>query len=154
MWKSITGLFICLKQRVLDHAKRVVKFVKDLSRPARVAAHAARDVTKTKVELVADNALLRQQLIAAKRQVHRPRMSKPEKLAMTMWSRLTRWWQSAILFVQPDTVLRWHRDVFRFVWWRKSRPNGTKSKTRIAIEIIVLIREMARDNRTWGAERR
>ena len=90
MWKTITGMAAGVKKSVVDHARRVVKFIKDLSRPARVVAHAAKDVTKTKAELIADNAIIRHQLIAAKQRIKRPRMSKPEKVAMTLWSRLTK----------------------------------------------------------------
>jgi hypothetical protein len=27
-----------------------------------------------------------------------------------------RGWKDALMIVQPKTLLRWHRDVFRFVW--------------------------------------
>jgi putative transposase len=66
-------------------------------------------------------------------------------------SRCTRFWKQAILVVQPDTVLRWHRDLFRFYWRWKSRKKARKS--RIASETVGLIREMAENNRFRGAER-
>ena len=48
-------------------------------------------------------------------------------------------------------MLRWHRDLFRFYWRRKSR---TKTREpRIAQETIDLIKQMAQENRLWGAER-
>jgi len=33
-------------------------------------------------------------------------------------------WKTALLIVQPDTLLRWHRDLFRRVWRRKSKRKG------------------------------
>lgn len=56
------------------------------------------------------------------------------------------------MFFQPDTVLRWHREMFRGVWLRKSRPNGN-AKAKLSRETVRLIMGMARSNRTWGAER-
>ena len=46
--------------------------------------------------------------------------------------------------------LRWHRDLFKLVWRRKSRT--TRREPRIPQETIDLIRKMAAEN-TWGAER-
>ena len=52
--------------------------------------------------------------------------------------------------MQPDTILRWHRDLFRRYWRWKSKPEK-KRKTRISPETIALIQPMARENLTWGA---
>jgi hypothetical protein len=60
-------------------------------------------------------------------------------------------WRDAVLIVRPETLLRWHRAGFRLVWrWRsaaRARP------PRVSPEIVELIRQMARENRLWGAER-
>ena len=56
-----------------------------------------------------------------------------------------------LVVVQPDTLLRWHRQAFRWFWRRRSTPASTKPK--IAAETITLIKTMARNNRLWGAER-
>ena len=53
--------------------------------------------------------------------------------------------------VSPETLLRWHRDLFKIVWRRKSRPRGQPK--RLAPEIVTLIQAMAKDNVLWGAER-
>jgi hypothetical protein len=49
------------------------------------------------------------------------------------------------LIVQPDTLLRWHRELFRLYWKRKSKTHTHKPK--VAAETIALIREMATKNR-------
>ena len=53
--------------------------------------------------------------------------------------------------MQPDTVLRWHREMFRWYWRRKSK--GGQKKTKIDAETINLIRQMAKENPLWGGER-
>ena len=52
---------------------------------------------------------------------------------------------------RPDTLRRWHPDLFRRYWRRQSR--NKKRKPRIAQETIDLIRKMAKENRLWGAKR-
>src|SRR5207244_6327872 len=58
---------------------------------------------------------------------------------------------SALLSIRPETVLRWHRMGFRLFWRRKSAPRSRPSP--LATTTIDLIRQMARDNPLWGAER-
>jgi putative transposase len=100
---------------------------------------------------VAENALLRVPLIILRRQVKRPACTKTDRVLLVLLARLVRTWQQALFIVQPDTLLRWHRELFRLVWKRKSK---TASHTpKVAPEIIALIRQMARENRLWGAER-
>jgi putative transposase len=60
-------------------------------------------------------------------------------------------WKQALFLVQPDTLLRWHRELFRLYWKRRSKASTHKPK--VAAETIALIREMATKNRLWGAER-
>ena len=111
---------------------------------------AARDLVRSRPELVAENALLRQQLIILRRQ-KRPQLSQWDRIKLVCLARLTPNWKDALHIVQPDTLLRWHRDLFRFVWRRKSKPKGRRR--RISQETIDLIRQMASENLTWGAER-
>jgi transposase InsO family protein len=109
------------------------------------------DLRRSKSELVAENALLREQLIILKRQVKRPACTNTDRVLLLLLARLVHTWQNAILIVQPDTLLRWHRELFRMVWRYKSK---TISHTpKIAEKTIALIRQMATENRLWGAER-
>jgi putative transposase len=109
------------------------------------------DLPRSKSELVAENALLRQQLIILRRQVKRPTYAKTDRLLLVLLARAVRTWKQALFIVQPETLLRWHRQGFRLFWKYKSRTAARKSK--ISAEIVALIKEMARDNRLWGAER-
>ena len=109
------------------------------------------DLARSKAELIAENALLRQQLIILKRQVKRPACTKRDRILLVLLARGVRAWKQTILIIQPETLLRWHRELFRLYWKRKSK---TASHTpKVAAETIALIRQMATDNRLWGAER-
>jgi transposase InsO family protein len=100
---------------------------------------------------MAENALLRQQLIMLKRQVKRPASTKRDRLLLVLLARVVRAWKQTLFIVQPETLLRWHRELFRLYWKRRSKASSHKPK--VAAETIALIREMARENRLWGAER-
>jgi putative transposase len=109
------------------------------------------DLARSKSELVAENALLRQQLIILRRQVKRPPCAKTDRLILVLLARASRAWKHALFIVQPETLLRWHRQGFRLFWKYKSR--AAFSKPKIAAETVALIKEMAAQNRLWGAER-
>jgi len=109
------------------------------------------DLARSKSELVAENALLRQQLIILRRHIKRPACTKTDRMLLVLLARAVRTWQQALFVVQPETLLRWHRQGFRLFWKYTSRAAARKPK--ISAEAVALIKEMARDNRLWGAER-
>jgi putative transposase len=71
------------------------------------------------------------------------------RLIMVILGRLF-FWRGALVNVQPDTFLRWHRKGFRLLWRWKSRPVG---RPRIPMDLRRLIQEIAVENPTWGEER-
>jgi len=109
------------------------------------------DLGRSKSELLAENALLRQQLIILKRQVKRPACTKKDRILLVLLARAVRAWKQTLFIVQPETLLRWHRELFRLYWKRRSKASSHTPK--VAAETIALIREMATENRLWGAER-
>jgi putative transposase len=109
------------------------------------------DLTRGKAELLAENALLRQQLIILRRQIKRPVYRKTDRVLLVFLARMVRTWKQALFIVQPETLLRWHRELFRVFWKHKSK--ACSSKPRLSHETITLIKEMAANNRLWGAER-
>src|SRR5207248_5746536 len=70
---------------------------------------------------------------------------------LVLLARMVRTWKQALYLLQPETLLRWHRELFRVVWKRKSK--ASSSKPKLTPETISLIKEMAANNRMWGAER-
>ena len=109
------------------------------------------DLARGKSELVAENALLRQQLIVLRRQIKRPIYTKTDRLLLVLLTRAVQAWRQALIIVQPETLLKWHRQGFRLFWKRKSKPMSTQAK--MAAETIALIKEIASNHRLWGAER-
>jgi len=121
-------------------------------RPSPLVGDMIVDVCRSRSQLIAENALLRQQLIVASRAVKRPIFLGCERALLVLLARFVPLWRSALLLVKPETVLRWHREGFR-LWWRwRSRARRSR-EPRLGAEIIALIRRMARDNVCWGAER-
>ena len=109
------------------------------------------DLARTKAELLAENAFLRQQLVVLRRQFQRPVLTPADRLRLILLARLARGWRAALLIVQPDTLLRWHRQGFRLVW--RARSAVTTQRPQVSTETVALIQQLAAENRLWGAER-
>jgi putative transposase len=146
-------LVITIKQRVclIFHAlqKRFLCWVKPPT--TSIVLGTLTDLLRGKSELIAENALLRQQLTILHRQIKRPVYKKTDRLLLVLLARMVRTWKQALYLLQPETLLRWHRELFRVVWKRKSK--ASSSKPKLTPETISLIKEMAANNRMWGAER-
>jgi len=105
-----------------------------------------------RARLEAENLILRQQLIVLPRKSpKRVRMWNIDRLLFVWSYRLYPSLLDAIIIVQPETVIRWHRRGFRTYWRWKSRHLGGRPRT--AAEIRALIRRMNRENPLWGAPR-
>ncbi len=115
-------------------------------------AGALTDLVRSWPALVAENAYLRQQLLILQRSVKRPRCTPADRALLVLLASRFGAWRQALLIVQPETVLRWHRQGFRLFWRWKSR-HRSAPPPKVAAETIALIRELAAANRLWGAER-
>ena len=95
--------------------------------------------------LVIENLALRRQLAAYKRRCKRPLLNEWDRLFWIGLSRVWTGWRGALVFVQPDTVVRWQRDRFRRFWARLSRVDGRRAgRPALAPEVRRLILQMAR----------
>jgi len=107
---------------------------------------------KSKRRLAAENAALRQQLTALRRQVRgRVRLTNNDRL---FFVQLYRWFPSVLrvmTVIHPETLVRWHRAGFRCYWRWKSRAVG--GRPQIEADLRVLIRRMSVENPLWGAPR-
>jgi transposase InsO family protein len=104
----------------------------------------------TQRSLAIENLVLRQQLAVLKHRHPRPRLTDTDRFFWVVLSRIWVDWRESLHIVQPETVVRWHRQGFRYYWRWKSRRRG---RPRIDPEIRQLIRRMSRANPLWGAPR-
>jgi len=125
------------------------------TRPAAapLVAGTLADLARSKPALVAENAVLRPQLAILHRSIKRPRCTPADRALLVLLASRIRTWRAALLIVQPDTLLRWHRHLFRRYWGRKSRAAAPAHRPPLAPQTVALIRELATANRLWGAER-
>jgi len=99
-----------------------------------------------------ENLALRQQLAALTRTVTRPQLRTRDRLFWVLLTKAWREWRTALTVVQPDTVLRWHRQWLRHRWTRHSkRIRPGRPSTDAAIRALVC--KMAAANPLWGAPR-
>ena len=75
------------------------------------------DLSRSRTDLIVANVLLRQQLIVLKR----PQLTDPDRFRLVFLSSFTKFWKQALHIVQPETLLRWYRELFRFDWRWKSQ---------------------------------
>src|SRR5438132_2833428 len=71
-------------------------------------------------ELVLENLALRQQLNGLKRTGRRPQLRRRDRLFWIGLAQTWRNWRAALVLVQPDTVVRWHREWLRRRWTRSA----------------------------------
>ena len=118
---------------------------------SRLVLGYALDLFRSRDELIRENALLRKQLEVACRKITRPHLRPMDRAILVLLARFVPTWRGATLLVQPETILRWHREGFRLLWRRRSRRHH--GRPQMAAKTIALIKRMARNNALWGAER-
>jgi hypothetical protein len=102
-------------------------------------------VSRSRRALAAENLFLRKQLALFQERKLKPhRAYDSMRLIMVIRGRMFSW-RDALVNVQPDTFIRWHRKGCR-----KSRPVG---RPQISKALRRLICVMAADNPTWGEQR-
>ena len=116
----------------------------------RILISVLRSVVHPRRELVLETLALRQQLAVFKHHYPRPRLRDSDRLFWVLLRRVWRNWHLPLHLVKPATVVRWHRQGFRYYWRWKSRGRG---RPKIDPEIRHLIRRMCRANPLWGAPR-
>ena len=139
-------LFFFARQSIGSLWQAVKRWLRQWAKPDNhsLALNTALDLTRSRLELMLENALLRQQLIVLKRQVKRPKLTWRDRALFVLLVSKLRTWKSGLVIVQPDTVLRWHRELFRWVWKRRSRSKGKRGRPPLTGEIVALIKRLAR----------
>jgi hypothetical protein len=120
--------------RTVAHCFRTIfSVMADLVRLAWVAAHSRR-------ALAAENLFLRKQLALYQERKIKPRRANDS--THWMMATLSRMFpcRGALVNVQADTLIRWHRKGFRPFWRWKSKPTGRPGLPKNRRQ---LIRQMA-----------
>jgi putative transposase len=109
-------------------------------------------LVRSRASLCLEHLALRRQLAVYQQTVHRSRLRSTDRVLWAWLARLWSGWQSALAYVQPQTVIAWQHTRFRDHWARLSR-GTTPGRPVIAKEIRELIRAMGQANPTWGSPR-
>lgn len=104
---------------------------------------------RSTTSLRAENLFLRRQLALFMEHGVRPRrIDAATRASLAVLGKMFDW-RSALVVVQPATMVGWHRAGWRLFWRLKSRAG----RPRIPGELRALIRRMAIENVSWGEER-
>jgi len=104
----------------------------------------------------AEILMLRHQLAVSERKQPRARarLTWPDRawLALLAGSLPTRRLTAMRLIVTPGTILRWHRDIMRRRWTRRSR-RGRSGRPVTDSKVRSVVLRLARENESWGYRR-
>jgi putative transposase len=100
-------------------------------------------------DLAIEVVMLRHEVAVLRRQVVRPALRPPDRALLDGLSRLLDRRHWGRLFVQPETLLRWHRELVRHKW---TQPHRLGRRTIPAGTVAIIVR-LARENPTWGYRR-
>jgi putative transposase len=100
-------------------------------------------------ELAVEVVMLRHEVAVLRRQVARPALRPSDRALLVGLSQLLNRRHLGQLFVQPETLLRWHRDLVRRRW-TYSHSQGRPNLPAGTVEIVL---RLARENPTWGYRR-
>jgi putative transposase len=107
---------------------------------------------RSRQALVLENAALRHQIEVLQRNSFRPALRWQDRAFWDVLSYIWPGWRRSLYFVQPETVVRWHRQGFRFYWKWKSRYRWP-GRPRVSRDLRDLIRQISTANPLWGAPR-
>src|SRR5579862_2001588 len=106
---------------------------------------AVRALVRRRSDLVLENLALRQQVAALAAKGGRPRVTAVDRWFWIALRRCWSRWTEVLVFVKPETVVRWHRAGFRRYWTWLSR-HGRRGRPRTGESLRALIRQMATEN--------
>jgi hypothetical protein len=99
--------------------------------------------------LAAENLFLRKQLAQYQERHVKPRRANDATRIALVWLSNLFDWRRALVSVQPATLIRCHRQGFRWLWRWRSKPG----RPALPKDLQALIRRMALENPTLGQKR-
>src|SRR5579884_2423517 len=90
------------------------------------------------------------EVVVLRRQVHRPALEPADRALLAGLARLLPRQRLEHLFVQPSTLLPWHRDLVAKRW---TYPHGGPGRPAIAKGTTALVLRLAKENPQWGYRR-
>src|SRR5437588_12592159 len=108
-WKTKDEIIMISIKGLLKHCGQFIQqqFVA-LTKPATksLVLGSISDLTRTNNQLIAENALLRQQLIVLNGQFKRPNFTPLDKFRLVLLASLVNQLRNALLILKPDTILK------------------------------------------------
>jgi len=111
-----------------------------------------RGLIVSRVKLSLELLALRQQLVVLRRTVQHPQIQNRDRWFWIVVSRIWKDWRQALIFVKPETVIKWHRQGLRMYWRWKSRSSQV-GRPQLDKEIRDLICRISGENPLWGVPR-
>jgi putative transposase len=100
-------------------------------------------------DLAIEVVILRHEVAVHRRQVTRPAPRPPDRAILAGLAQLISRSRRSRFFVQPDTLLRWHRELVKKKWTYPKAPGRPK----LPPGTVALVVRLARENPTWGYRR-
>ncbi len=107
-------------------------------------------VGRSDMDLAIEVVMLRHEVAVLRRQVHRPALEPADRAILAGLARLLPRQRLGRFFVQPATLLGWHRDLVAKRW---TYPPGQPGRPGIPKGTTSLVIRLAKENPNWGYRR-
>ena len=104
-------------------------------------------ISRRDTDLAIEVVILRHEVAVLRRQVHRPALEPADRAVLAGLARLLTRQRLGHLFVQPATLLRWHRDLVAKRW---TYAHGRPGRPSIAERTTAVVLRLAKENPEWG----
>jgi putative transposase len=101
-------------------------------------------------QLAIEVVMLRHEVSVLRRQIARPALLPADRAVLAGLGRLLSPARRGCFFVQPETLLRWHRDLVRRRWTYSHRRSG---RPAVPAGTVHLLLRLAKENPTWDYRR-
>ena len=107
-------------------------------------------IARKDTDLAVEVVILRHEVAVLLRQVHRPGLKPADRAVLAGLARLLPRRHLGYLFVQPATLLRWHRNLVAKNW---TYPHRRPGRPGLPTGTVTLVLRLAKENPKWGYRR-